>query len=203
MEDRQQLSRGVLMGAIRLAAKVVFIFCCIALTSTVAHAEESLIPDGVGEIENIPELSAEQQTARAQRAEGDMQRIADYIQSLLDQARGDNDIIRITCLNEKLTQANVAHQSFQERVSQHDSAVRSGDTEQMNHVFRMMVILAQRARSLRNEANSQCIGQEELTEYGRTSVTTERDPSITDDETTDWPDPYDILVRPPSASGYY
>ena len=39
-----------------------------------------------------------------------------YVQGLLDQARKDKDIIKVTCLNDKLTQINVAVRTFEDRM---------------------------------------------------------------------------------------
>ena len=130
-----------------------------------------------------------------------MRGIANRIQGLLAQARRERDLIKVTCLNDKLTQINVSIRSFEERMTQHEEAARASNGERRDHHYRIMVILAQRARVLRSEAES-CVGETDVV-FGETEVTTEIDPSITPDDPTEWPIGEADLMRPASASGYY
>ena len=169
----------------------------------VVMAEQGLaVPDGVGEMEQEATLSGPDQTAWAQGELEKMQAVSRRIQNLLDQARRERDLIKVTCLNDKLTQINVSIRSFEDRLSQHEESVRASNTERRDHHYRIMVILAQRARVLRNEAEA-CVGETDVM-FGRTEVTTTVDPSITNDDTTEYPRDNDfVFMRPPSASGYY
>lgn len=173
----------------------------LAAGAAVAESGDSVIPDGLAELEQEAQLSGPQQSAWAQEQVGQMDQLAARIQGLLDQARRERDIIKITCLNDKLTQINVGIRSFRERMEQHAEAVRSSNAERRDHAYRLMVILAQRSRSLRLEAEG-CVGETDVV-FGRTRVDTEIDPAITPDDPSRVPDVDFVFDRPASASGYY
>ena len=173
-----------------------------AVAGTVrAEQEDDSIPDGVGEMEQTPSLSGPQQESWASGEVETMRRLSHRIQGLLNQARREQDILMIPCLNDKLTQINVTIRSFEDRMEQHSESLRSGNTERRDHHYRIMVILSQRSRVLRSEADA-CIGSDDIS-FGRTQVETEIDPNITEDDATEWPVDEGDVTRPPSASGYY
>jgi hypothetical protein len=174
-----------------------------ALVGTGVVLAESAVPEvpDAPEIEQAAELSAAQQTSWAENELSQMEQLSERIQGLLDQARRERDIIKVTCLNDKLTQINVSIRSFQQRMEQHAEAIRGRNDEQRNHAYRLMVILAQRARTLRIEAEG-CVGETDVI-FGRTRVETEIDPSITPDDPSEIPEVDFVFERPPSASGYY
>jgi hypothetical protein len=157
--------------------------------------------DGTGEMEQEATLSGPQQTAWAEQEVERMRGISTRIQGLLNQARRERDLIKVTCLNDKLTQINVSIRSFEDRMAQHEESARSSNGERRDHHYRIMVILAQRSRVLRSEAEA-CVGETDVV-FGETEVTTEIDPSITEEDTTEWPIGEAELMRPASASGYY
>lgn len=200
MDHMRNAQRGIVMGAWprKIGYVVVLAFSVIA-TSAVWAEQNSVIPDA-GEVEQEARLSPTQQIAWAEQQEGNIQRTARRVQRMLDQARQERDLIRITCLNDKLTQLNANLESFQSRREQHAEAVRA-NSDRVEHHYRIMAILAERGRSLRSEADA-CVGGEDVS-FGATEVTTEIDPTITDDDATEWEIGDGEFVRPPSASGYY
>ena len=110
--------------------------------------------------------SAEQAaTARAvlQRA----QVLAQRISQMLEEARREADIIRVTCLNDKLTQVNANMRTAQTRMAAYDNA---SDPEQKNHEATVISVLGQKFQVLDQEAN-RCVGQD-LYETGSTKVQT-------------------------------
>ncbi len=173
----------------------------LAASGVLAEDAEPAIPGPPAEIEQEASLSGPEQTAWAQEQLSSMEGLSERIQGLLDQARRERDIIKVTCLNDKLTQINVSIRSFRERMEQHAEAVRARSDERRDHAYRLMVILAQRARSLRLEAEG-CVGETDVV-FGRTRVETEIDPGITPDDPSRIPDVDFVFDRPPSASGYY
>jgi hypothetical protein len=182
--------------------RVVFVGVLAVAGGVMAEqGEEGGEADVIGEMEQEATLSGPEQTTWAQSELERMQGIANRIQGLLAQARRERDLIKVTCLNDKLTQINVSIRSFEERMTQHEESARSSNGERRDHHYRIMVILAQRARVLRSEAES-CVGETDVV-FGETEVTTEIDPSITPDDTTEWPIGEAELMRPASASGYY
>lgn len=187
----------------RIIGRVTFVASLVIAGGVMAEQGEEQDDgiDDIGEMEQEATLSGPEQAAWAQAELERMQGIARRIQNLLSQARRERDLIKITCLNDKLTQINVSIRSFEERLGQHEEAVRSSTGDRRDHHYRIMVILAQRARALRSEAEA-CVGESDVV-FGETEVTTEIDPSITTDDPTEWPLGEVDLLRPPSASGYY
>lgn len=197
------ISRGKAMGVFpKWLGYSLFIFSVIAVTGVVL-AEQQGVPR-MGDSEEMEQeavLSGPQQTAWAETEAASMRRIATRIQTMLDEARQNHNILKITCLNDKLTQLNVTLRSFEERIEDHAESVRTNNAERRDHHYRIMVILAQRGRALRTEAEG-CVGEDDVV-FGRTSVTTTVDSSITEDETSSWPSDPAVIDRPGSASGYY
>ncbi len=202
MENQAESLRGHGMGAFRTRVALLGAVI-VALGAGVVLAEQGdAVPaDDPGELEQEATLSGPQQTAWAQEQLNNMQNLGARIQGLLDEARRDQDIIKVTCLNDKLTQVNVSVRSFEARMTQHADSARSQNVERRDHHYRLLVILAQRSRTLRLEAEG-CVGETDVT-FGRTNVTTEIDPSVTQDDPTEIPAVDYVFDRPPSASGYY
>jgi hypothetical protein len=94
------------------------------------------------------------------------------VSKLLNDARKENDIIKVTCLNNKLTQINANLRNAQRRLSTLRGAV---DTDQANHEFIVLKVVNGKLETLEKEA-AQCVGQD-LFETGSTKVVTEIDTS--------------------------
>jgi len=104
-------------------------------------------------------------------------------------------------LNDKLSQVDVAIRSARDRNQALKSAAARSDTELSNHEFTILTVLRQRSEQLTAEAN-QCIG-EEAAFVGETKITTEVDPTLPGDETTEFPSPPETVVGyepPPCVS---
>ncbi len=203
MEYGFTLSRNGAMGAFPkwLTFSGAIGVCCILGGVVLAEQGGSVIPDATVEMEQHADLSPAEQTAWAEEQLEEMQSLSRRIQRMLDQARQERDIIKIGCLNNKLTELNATIRSFESVGGRHGDAVSSRNAERRNHHFRILVILAERARSMRVEADG-CVGGPDVV-FGRTEVTTEVDPSITSDDTTELPIDDFVFDRPASASGYY
>jgi len=120
----------------------------------------------------LPGSPAEQMAAAdgiVTRGTGLSQRVTE----LLDDARRDADVIRVTCLNDKLTQINANLRTAQSRYA---SLQRTVDAEQRKHELTVLSVLGQKLQVLDQEAN-QCDPQD-LYETGPTKITTEIDTSL-------------------------
>jgi hypothetical protein len=187
------------MGKIPKGYGYLSVLAASVLATTVVWAEQSSpIPSPAGEMEQRATMSPAEQERWASTEEGDINRVIDVVTRMLSKARGESDLIRERCLDAKLTQLNKVYESFQAR---HVSFSKAGSDEQRDHYFRLLSILSEDKDTLRNEA-AQCVGGDDVS-FGRTKVTVERDPSITDDDTTQWTDLLTELYRPASVSGYY
>jgi len=130
-------------------------------------------------------LSGTQQLAEAQRVQTRGEQISRRVSSMLDQARREEDIIRVTCLNDKLTQINANNRTLTQRAESLQSAVDSSDSARRNHEYTVITVLSQKFNVLEQESN-QCISQD-IFETGATQVTTEIDPATPDENPTQMP----------------
>jgi len=125
-----------------------------------------------------------------------MQASSTRVRHLLDEARRAKDVIKTTCLQDKLAQIEVALKSARERSAALKAAIARADNDVRNHEFQVLNVLRQRAEQLDAEAN-QCIG-EELGFPGETKQTFKVDPNIAPvDPGTGTTDPGTIIVLTP------
>jgi len=96
--------------------------------------------------------------------------LSQRVTQMLGDARRESDMIRITCLNDKLTQINANLHTAQARNTSLQHAV---DTDQRSHELTVLTVLGQKLQVLEQEAN-QCVGQD-LYDTGATKVTTDID----------------------------
>lgn len=129
------------------------------------------------------ELSPQQEEVEANALLAQMQATAATTQRMLGQARLARDVVKTLCLNDKLSQVDVANRSANDRkASLHAAAVRN-DRELSNHEFTILTVLKKRADQLSAEAN-QCIG-EEAAFVGATNVVTTVDTTLPIGDQTD------------------
>lgn len=105
------------------------------------------------------------------------------VSDLLDRARQERDIIKVNCLNDKLTQLDVTLRSTREHQDLLQTSVSINNDGQRNHEFQLMTIFRSRSEGLLAEAR-QCIGEDTGTFDRGTRVTTLIDPSIAEQDTT-------------------
>ncbi|MET0390326.1 MAG: hypothetical protein ABW321_30420 [Polyangiales bacterium] len=118
-------------------------------------------------------LSPSDQVAAAESMVNRGSVLSQRVNQMLDEARREADVIRVTCLNDKLTQINANLRTAQSRLT---SFQRTVDSEQRTHELTVLTVLGQKLQVLDQEAN-QCVGQD-LYETGPTKVVTEIDTSV-------------------------
>jgi parvulin-like peptidyl-prolyl isomerase len=136
-------------------------------------------------------------------ADGVLTRIdaaANQIRRQLEQARAQRDVVKSLCLNDKLTQVDVAARSGRDRREGLRQAVARQDSELSNHEYTIIMVLKDRVDALTAEAN-QCIG-EEAGFVGETRVTVSIDPNLPKDDPAQYPES-PVIVVPPSCVSCY
>ena len=119
----------------------------------------------------------------------------------LKSAKRDSDIIRSTCLEDKLEQCNASLQNMKRREAALNEAISAGDVGGSNHEFTVIGVLSQKSKALAQAAN-QCVGQD-MFDTGDTQVREEVDLFAPDESPAviyampDWTIPY----IPPPVSG--
>jgi hypothetical protein len=133
---------------------------------------------GSGDVLDAVSGSPAEQTAAADAIVSRGTGLSQRVTQMLDDARRDADVIRVTCLNDKLTQINANLRTAQSRYT---SLARTVDGEQRKHELTVLTVLGQKLQTLDQESN-QCVGQD-LYETGPTKITTEIDTSLLPFET--------------------
>ncbi|MGB5545569.1 MAG: hypothetical protein WBM74_03280 [Polyangiales bacterium] len=147
------------------------------------------------------ELSPAAQAKAAQAAVQGASASCDAQSQALQSAKRDSDIIRATCLQDKLDQCSASLQSMKRRQSALNQAISSGDSGSANHEYTVIGVLSQKFKALAQAAN-QCVGQD-LFDTGETQVREEVDLFAPDENPSvilvmpDWPIPF----IPPPVSG--
>lgn len=165
-----------------------------------AKGEAGEPPEGTIEAEEAADLTPEEQLKRAKKIRSQAAQLSKRIQSMLEQARRQGDIILVTCLNDKLSQVNANRRTLGKRVENLEKAIDAGDADQRDHEYTVITVLDQKFDTLEQEAN-QCLG-EDVFETGATKVVTSIDPATPDDDPTQIPEPpgVDVPFIPPPAS---
>lgn len=144
------------------------------------------------------QLTPQEQVVESQKHVQRMEAAGTGVRKMLEEARKQRDVVKTLCLNDKLSQIDVAIRSARERRQELQSAVGRRDIELSNHQFTILTVLRQRVEQLVAEAN-QCIGQESAF-IGDTKTTMQVDPGIAPDETP-YPDTNPtLLVGPPQCT---
>lgn len=116
-------------------------------------------------------------------------------------AKRDKDIIRATCLDDKLSQCEANLQNMKRRQSALNEAIAAGDSGRANHESTVIGVLSQKFKMLAQAAN-QCVGQD-LFDTGDTQTRSEVDLFAPDERPAvitavpEWPIPF----IPPPVSG--
>lgn len=192
----------------RSALKWVFAFGALALAAGPAGAQPGGAPpngpaagssaDGQVGFQRKTSLSPQEQLVESQRHLVRMEGAAGGVRKMLEEARRQRDVVRTLCLNDKLSQIDVAIRSGRDRRGQLQAAVNRNDAELTNHEFTILTVLRQRTEQLVAEAN-QCIGVDSAF-VGDTKTTVQIDPQIPPDETPYPPTDPSLVIGPPQCT---
>jgi hypothetical protein len=195
-----------------------FVFACLVVSVSGARAQTSGTTGTTGtsgsvsqKVQVVPvsgganataaapaQTSAEQLTA-ANDIIARGSKLSGRVAQLLDEARRDADMIRVTCLNDKLAQVNANLNTAQSRLTAFQKAANG---EQRNHEYTVLSVLGQKFQELEQGANA-CVGQD-LYDTGPTKVTTEIETSTQPFENNPGSPPTTLppitIIVPPDAS---
>ena len=159
----------------------------VAAVAAVAGAQSGTpaphAPDAQIGFEHAVNLSPPEMVRAANGYVASMTATAGTTQRMLAQARNQRDVVKTLCLNDKLSEVDVATRSATDRLKALQSAVAANNSELATHEFTILTVLQKRSAQLAAEAN-QCIG-EEAAFTGATNVVTVVDPGLpVEDPTT-------------------
>lgn len=142
--------------------------CGLGLVGSVAFAQDESAELGV---RAEPNLGGDAQLGEAESIRTRGTRLAQRLQAMLDEARREGDIIRVTCLNDKLTQANANVRTVSQRATSLRQALQIRDREAGNHHFTVLTVLSHKF-DLLDQESSQCVGQSIFEPGASAEVTT-------------------------------
>ena len=142
------------------------------------------------------QLTPQEELTQSDAILGRLQAGSTTVSKQLGEARGARDVVKVLCLNDKLSQMDVALRSAQERKGSLAAAAQGNNVELANHEFTILTVLKTRADQLQAEAN-QCIG-EEAAFVGATQTRTTIDPDIPTVDETPYPITDPIFVSGPA-----
>jgi hypothetical protein len=184
----------------RVNSQLKWIGAVIALAAlTVPALAQTNGAGGQVAFQKQQQLSPQQQIVEADTQIARMEQSSGNVRRQLETARAARDVVKTLCLNDKLSQIDVATRSAKDRRQSLQLAIGRTDAELGNHEFTVLTVLRQRVEQLTAEAN-QCIG-EEATLIGESKITTTVDPTLPSDQDTNFtaPDP-NVIINPPSCT---
>jgi hypothetical protein len=145
-------------------------------------------------------LTPEEQLAEGTKHIARMEGAGNGVRKMLMDARKQRDVVKTLCINDKLSQIDVAIRSGKERQSQLGDSVKRKDVDLSNHHYTIITVLRQRTEQLVAEAN-QCIGEESAF-VGDTKTIVQIDPQIPPDEAPYPVPPTDpiVVIGPPQCT---
>jgi len=128
-----------------------------------------------------------------------MKNVLKEVLSKLEEARNTKDVVKLNCVNEKLTQVKgLLRISEQSDVSLQE-AVAKKESSQAEHEFTKVMIARQKVDQLRAEAE-ECIGQLAFRTDENLTVEVEVPDDLPDLDPTRPQTPPNVIVRPPPIS---
>lgn len=124
--------------------------------------------------------------------------LKDVLQKL-EEARNTKDVVKLNCVNEKLTQIKGLLRISEQSDVQLQEAVARKETATAEHEFTKVTIARSKVEQLRAEAE-QCIGQLAFRTDENLSVEVEVPDYLPPGDPTQMPPPISIDSRPPPAS---
>jgi Spy/CpxP family protein refolding chaperone len=180
-----------------LAGSLAILAVAVGAAAQTAAAPPPVADAQVG-FQHPAQLSPQQEVAAADTGIARMEQGSTTVSKMLEQARTARDVVKTLCLNDKLSQIDVAIRSAKDRRSALAVSAGRNDQELSNHEFTILTVLRQRGDQLVAEAN-QCIG-EEAAFIGATNVSTTVDTNLPPPDEQPVTDNSQVFAPPVSAS---
>ncbi|HUB05682.1 MAG TPA: hypothetical protein VMB50_01710 [Myxococcales bacterium] len=150
------------------------------------------------EAQESEHLSDKEKLSRSDDAVAEMQKVLREVLDRLEEARKERDIVKLNCVNEKLTQIKALLRIAEQAYIALQEAIARAVPDNAEHEFAKIEIAKQRVTELRAEAE-QCIGELAYVVDEKTVVTVET-PEGLPDATTNPPASEPVVVNPPVLS---
>ncbi|MFZ5470769.1 MAG: hypothetical protein ACOZIN_15165 [Myxococcota bacterium] len=176
--------------------------CLIAvLASTLGWAQEPLplAPGPSPTLEKAAEVSDPEKIRRSAEALARMRQVLKEVLQKLEEARNTKDVVKLNCVNEKLTQIKgLLRISEQADVTMQESIAKR-ESSSAEHEYTKVTIARQKVEQLRAEAE-ECIGQLAFRTDEAVSVEVEIPEGLPAGDPSRPAPPPELSTRPPPAS---
>lgn len=172
----------------------------LLIATTVFAQPETNKPDAEVGFRRGSQLTGREQLVQSDKYMAKMKEAKGQMERLVGQAKQEKDIIKVNCVNDKISQTNSLMTVADESQTSLKSAVARSNQASSNHEFSKLTITYQKVTLLAQEAEA-CIG-EEISYVGETQVETEVDKNIPQEDPTVTPPAPLPAVRPPLASPF-
>lgn len=181
--------------------KLLLVLAVCIISVSINTSAQTTSAEKATEKKDYTKMTGDEMVQKAETTLAKLRGIRKYVQNLLEQARKAKDIIKVTCLNDKLTQINVNIRTYEDRIQSLKNAIKVGDKSARDHEFKVLIVLEQRITTLRMEAET-CIGEAEGY-LGKTEVIVEKPTGMAELDPTTIPDiGIEIIERPQPASAF-
>jgi hypothetical protein len=150
-------------------------------------------------LEKASEVPDKEKISRSSAAVTRMRSVLSEVLGRLEEARATKDVVKLNCVNEKLTQVKgLLRISEQSDVALQEAVARK-DATAAEHEYSKVTIAKGKVEQLRNESE-QCIGQLAFRTDENLTVEVEVPSGLPSDDPTNPPAPQPPTSRPPPAS---
>jgi hypothetical protein len=147
--------------------KIVLLLSIVVSLASVGLAQEAAA------VEDKKPLSSDEMIAQAEGVVESAEALSTTVAGLIREATDDNDMMKVTCLNDKATQIDGNLGTAQQHLA---TLRKTADAGVRAHEHTMIMVIGQKLEVLGQEAG-QCVGKD-LYETGETTVDTVTDPDI-------------------------
>ncbi|WP_232293336.1 hypothetical protein [Stigmatella aurantiaca] len=149
--------------------------------------------------EKASEVPDPEKLQRSAQALGVMRGVLSEVQVKLTEARSTKDMVKVNCVNEKLTQTKGLLRISEQADVALQEAVARRDSTSSEHEYTKVMIARQKVSQLSAETE-ECIGQLQFRTDENLSVEVEEPRDLPGGDPTQPRPPNDVIARPPPAS---
>lgn len=172
----------------------------VILVATPRLAEADVAGPQDDQFDEIDRMGAGQLSEKADSFVSEMRQVLNHVLGMLEDARTEKDVVKLNCVNEKLTHVRgLVRVSEEGQVSMQEAIARQ-DMDEARHEFTKIVVARDRVSQLRAEAE-ECVGQLAFVVDEELEVEVEVPPDLPDVVTDLLPVP-PVVIRPPMASPF-
>jgi len=192
--SRRSLRSRRMQSSVRLPA----IALCLLLGAGLARAAQGPAKPATT-LERAAEVPDAEKITRSGAAVSRMRAVLSEVLGRLEEARATKDVVKLNCVNEKLTQVKGLLRISEQSDVALQEAVAKKDTTAAEHEYSKVSIAKGKVEQLRGEAE-QCIGQLAFRTDENLTVEVEVPSGLPTEDPTNPPPPQPPSDRPPPAS---